>query len=161
MKLCWEWCLWSRRISSTTWIRMLMSISIGSEGPKVLLRNFSRYVHGCCLLLKPNTSTRTMRLNQFSPWIMGSSCFWYNFKFKPVGPTCLRKAVEIDRQLALQENMEAQQELREPLSPIFGTVLVGCVVVIDWCYWIQRFQLPFPLWFCFTDQLDNDTLGII
>ena len=30
-----------------------------------------------------------------------------------------RKAVEMDRQLALQENMEAQQELRESLGDIY------------------------------------------
>jgi len=31
-------------------------------------------------------------------------------------PSIPRKAVEMDRQLALQENMEAQQELRESLG---------------------------------------------
>lgn len=28
----------------------------------------------------------------------------------------LRRALDLDRQMALQENMEAQQELREPLG---------------------------------------------
>ena len=64
----------------------------------------------------------------------------------------------MDRQLALQENMEAQQELREPLSPIFGISWVcGCDLLVVF----QRFQRLFPLCFASLIMRKNDTLGII
>lgn len=48
----------------------------------------------------------------------GRNAHGFLVHFRPTQPVSLvpRKAVEMDRQLALQENMEAQQELRESLG---------------------------------------------